>query len=212
MNHPTDFDLLLVIGGYNGTNLAEVELVSLDPDNYPVPPCLDNLKELPVARYAAAGALDEYGNPFLCGGVTFQSYQIIYNECFKYDPQRDSWEQHGTMPYYKGFIADTEVNGLGLVMVGGKGDSEGGEGVMYESTDDVIATTDGMTFQKLDQLPRASSKGETIQKHEFVHIPINSIAYFHAENINKISQLLMVGISCLEIGFLYFEHKKIENL
>ena len=145
-----DFDLLLVIGGISSgsTNLVEVELVTLDPENNPVPPCLGNLRELPVGRYAAAGAVDEEGNPFICGGNFFDGSEIVYNdECYKYDTQRDSWEQHGTMPYKKGWIADTEVSGLGLVMVGGHGkvgDSVGGE---------VTATKDGISFQELDQLP-----------------------------------------------------------
>ena len=165
---PTDFDFLLVIGGYDGTTqLAEAELVTLDPDNNPVPPCLDSLQDFPVGLYAAAGAVDEAGNPFICGGIFLNpSGREQYDQCYKYDPQRDSWEQHGTMPYKKGFIADTEVPGLGLVMVGGEGDGVGNE---------VIATTDGMTFQELGRLPGPTYGGETIQKH----LTINFTAYFH---------------------------------
>ena len=166
MLFPTDFDFLLVIGGYDGTTLAEVELVTSDPDNYPVPPCLDSLQDFPVELYGASGAVDQAGNPFLCGGTTFPS-TTYYDQCYKYDPQRDSWEQHGTMPYKAGFIADTEVPGLGLVMVGGQGAGTVG--------DEVIATTDGVNFQELDRLPGPVFGGETIQKH----LSINFTAYFH---------------------------------
>ena len=143
-------------------------MVTLDPDNYPVPPCLENLQALPVELYAAAGAVDEAGNPFICGGIIYTtSGRISQDKCYKYDAQRDSWEQHGTMPYTAGFTADTEVPGLGLVMVGGEGDGNGNE---------VIATTDGMTFQELDQFPPGSTYGgKTIQKH----LTINFRAYFH---------------------------------
>ena len=52
----------MVVGGYNydlGGSLSDVELVSLDPDNNPVPPCLANLNDFPVEFYAAAGSVDE---------------------------------------------------------------------------------------------------------------------------------------------------------
>ena len=46
----------MVVGGYNydlGGRLSDVELVSLDPDNNPVPPCLANLNDFPVERGCA---------------------------------------------------------------------------------------------------------------------------------------------------------------
>ena len=52
----------MVIGGYNsdfGGYLSDVELVSLDPDNNPVPPCLANLNDFPVEIAYAAGSVDE---------------------------------------------------------------------------------------------------------------------------------------------------------
>ena len=48
--------LYMVVGGYN---LNDVELVSLDPDDNPVPPCLVNLNDFPVDIYYAAGSVDE---------------------------------------------------------------------------------------------------------------------------------------------------------
>ena len=46
----------MVVGGYD---LSDVELVSLDPDNNPVPPCLANLNNFPVEISYAAGSVDE---------------------------------------------------------------------------------------------------------------------------------------------------------
>ena len=52
--------LYMVVGGYDSSgSLADVELVSLDPDNNPVPPCLTNLNNFPVELEGAAGSVDE---------------------------------------------------------------------------------------------------------------------------------------------------------
>ena len=55
--------LYMVVGGVNsnfvGDFLSDVELVSLDPENNPVPPCLANLNNFPVELYGAAGSVDE---------------------------------------------------------------------------------------------------------------------------------------------------------
>ena len=51
----------MVIGGYNGSQLDDVELVSLDPISQPVPECLTELNPLPVTVYEAAGGLDYSG-------------------------------------------------------------------------------------------------------------------------------------------------------
>ena len=136
--------------GGNGACLAEVELVSLDPDNYPVPPCLNNLKDLPIESAGMAGAVDDVGNPFICGGYSTSPSEYL-DKCFKYDPQADSWEQHGTMPFKRGFMADTVVPGLGLVMIGGY------DGITVR--DEAIATIDGVYFQKLAPMPEPSTGG-----------------------------------------------------
>ena len=162
-----DYDLLLVVGGYNGTNLAEVELATLDPFNKPVPPCLGDLNDFPIGIYASAGAVDEVGNPFICGGVhLWDSRRLeVFNRCYKYDPQSDSWEQPGgSMPFPAGFIADTEVPGLGLVMVGGRGGAVSG---------DVIATKDGGTFQKLADIPDfAGTRSGRHISEACLHVPL----------------------------------------
>ena len=50
----------MVVGGYNSGNyLNEVELVSLEPANNPVPPCLMNLNDFPAPISGAAGSVDE---------------------------------------------------------------------------------------------------------------------------------------------------------
>ena len=46
-----------------GSYIDAVELVSLDPDNSPVPPCLTNLNNFPVGINGAAGSIGE-GNLF----------------------------------------------------------------------------------------------------------------------------------------------------
>ena len=51
--------LYMVIGGYNDGPLTDVELVSLDPDNNPVPPCLKDLNNFPVEIRGAAGSIGE---------------------------------------------------------------------------------------------------------------------------------------------------------
>ena len=53
----------MVIGGYYGGGdgagyLSDVELLSLDPDN-PVPPCLMNLSDFPVALFGASGSVGD---------------------------------------------------------------------------------------------------------------------------------------------------------
>ncbi len=47
----------MVVGGSTSSgSVDQVELVSLDPDNHPVPECLKNLGPFPVEEYLAAGA------------------------------------------------------------------------------------------------------------------------------------------------------------
>ncbi len=47
---------LMVMGGYNGIALDDVELVSLN-ENLPVPACLLNFRSLPEARHQTAASL-----------------------------------------------------------------------------------------------------------------------------------------------------------
>ena len=49
----------MVVGVDNIGYRNEVELVSLDPDNNPVPPCLANLNNFPVKLDGAAGSVDQ---------------------------------------------------------------------------------------------------------------------------------------------------------
>ena len=50
--------MIMVIGGFNGSYLDEVELVSIDPVLHPVPECLSQLNPLPALTGASAGAID----------------------------------------------------------------------------------------------------------------------------------------------------------
>ncbi len=54
---------LMVAGGYDGSFLDDVELVSLRED-LPVPQCLQNLKSLPSARRSSAGGPLQPGTNF----------------------------------------------------------------------------------------------------------------------------------------------------
>ena len=49
----------MVVGGYRIRELSDVEIVSLDPNNNPVPPCLTNLNDFPVELDGAAGSVDK---------------------------------------------------------------------------------------------------------------------------------------------------------
>ena len=55
----------MAIGGYYGSYLDDVELVSLDPILQPVPDCLAQLNPLPEAIDNAAGAVDTSSMLFL---------------------------------------------------------------------------------------------------------------------------------------------------
>jgi hypothetical protein len=50
--------VLLVVGGLNASgSLSDVEVVSLDPETNPVPPCLAELKSFPTTVYWGAGGV-----------------------------------------------------------------------------------------------------------------------------------------------------------
>ena len=48
----------MVIGGYNGSQLDDVELISLEPKLSPLKDCLTQLNPLPEPIENAVGALD----------------------------------------------------------------------------------------------------------------------------------------------------------
>ena len=48
----------MVIGGYNGSQLDDVELISLEPKLSPLKDCLTQLNPLPEPTENAVGALD----------------------------------------------------------------------------------------------------------------------------------------------------------
>ncbi len=53
----------MVVGGRDSTGRTDkVELVSLDPGNHPVPECLKQLANYPVALQGAAGASLQFGS------------------------------------------------------------------------------------------------------------------------------------------------------
>ena len=48
----------MVIAGYDGSKIDDVELVSLDPILQPLPECLTELNPFPLSVSGLAGALD----------------------------------------------------------------------------------------------------------------------------------------------------------
>ena len=51
----------MVIAGYDGSTIDDVELVSLDPILQPLPECLTELNPYPILSTGHAGALDYSG-------------------------------------------------------------------------------------------------------------------------------------------------------
>ena len=52
----------MVVGGNNGVNLNNIELISLDPANHPVPDCLKQPAGYPRAMFKAGGAALQDGS------------------------------------------------------------------------------------------------------------------------------------------------------
>ena len=85
-----------------------MELVSLDPENHPVPYCLNNLTDLPIFDLeGSAGGVDENLMPFICGGYRDKPFEYL-RQCYKYDPKTDSWQEQGSMPYNNSYSADVQ--------------------------------------------------------------------------------------------------------
>ncbi len=81
----------MVVGGFGGgmgQKFDTVELLSLDPENHPVPDCLKSLRSFPEAISSAAGAALVDGAPVVCGGYIGSSPS---EKCFTYNLAADSW-------------------------------------------------------------------------------------------------------------------------
>ena len=169
----------MVIGGRHLESeiLDDVELVTLDLADNAVPPCLEGIAPLPIPTYGSAGSVGEDGLPFVCGGRILDSCpqnppaQGCYtDQCFKYLPQNDEWVQVGRMPEERAFSATADVEGLGLVIVGGQTGEESGH-----PDSNVLATKDGQSFQVLADLPVSSTHRGTIQKQSFFSYQFSKI-------------------------------------
>ena len=74
------------VGGYNGDYVDTVDLISLNPVNYPVPQCLRTRNPFVRTVGSASGAaLIGRKIPHVCGGDGISEY------CYEYDSMSDSW-------------------------------------------------------------------------------------------------------------------------
>ena len=107
----TSASYLMVLGG-KGTQLRLVEVVSLDPGN-PLPQCLENMSDLPSNEEfdGSSGATLPDGTPLICGSSGQQ--------CFRYQPQSDSWLRSGFMRTYHKHAGYAHNDALGLTIAGG---------------------------------------------------------------------------------------------
>ena len=71
---------LLLATGHNATAIDEVEVISLDPDNYPVPLSLRFLQPYPVINWGSASARLKDG-PVVCGGHRYNAEDSFIGHC-----------------------------------------------------------------------------------------------------------------------------------
>ena len=158
------------MGGFDGSAVYDVELVSLDPILSPVPDCLTQLNPFPMTSYSAAGALDYSGTssifsrtvlethrighfagggiPYVCGGGP--SY---YSDlCHKYVATSDEWVISGTMTESRGFCGYDSSESWGLVMAGGY------DGYLLNYLSSVESTSNGETFGNLPDLEKENQQ------------------------------------------------------
>ena len=121
---------LMTVGGYDGSQACQncnnkVALVSLDPLTE-VPECLRDLNEFKNLEGACmANLLGD--QPHVCGG--WDAYVGYNNECYRYDPNEDSWTETGT--FLEERIGGSGLYGCGftyahgIVVAGGTGFIDG---------------------------------------------------------------------------------------
>lgn len=111
------FDILMVIGGYDGQFLDDVELVDLaDAGN--------SCGKTAPYPYPVADSVGFWfqNQPWVCGGEGSTSDR--YKECYAYDANADEWTLKTSMATARAFAAKTTVkNGDELWISGGKDDN-----------------------------------------------------------------------------------------
>ena len=75
----------MVVGGLNLLPVRDVEVVSLDPDNNPVPPCLADLSKFPVEFQSAAGSVNE------CRGQRYRAIWLMVQGKTKIVVSSSTW-------------------------------------------------------------------------------------------------------------------------
>jgi len=126
--------------------LRNVSLISLDggPE---VPYCLKDLSQFPKQLYrSCAASLGNDKIPHVCGGVTnecgeFSCDQGLMDECYRYDPNQDTWTVSSIM-FENKFLHACAVNSVPEIIINGG-----------YSSDSTWTTDDGETFGILPPMP-----------------------------------------------------------
>lgn len=146
----TKAQLLMVFGGEPYSN--DVTLLSLDGDP-PVPECLQNLNPHPKQLSGSCAAtLGNSKLPHVCGGSYSECGDLTCNEdesdeCYRYNPDLDSWTLSGIMSSSTNDYTACTVNGVPeMIMNGGySGSSSVSRSTRY--------TSDGELFGNLPPMP-----------------------------------------------------------
>jgi len=158
--------LLMVTGGDPfWPDSKNVTLLSLD-GGPPVPECLQNLNPHPRRLYDSCSAtLGEGKIPHICGGrywgCDVEDFTCtdrgINDECYRYNPELDTWTVSGVINPYKDEHSACAFNSVPELIMNGGCDGTGGpcEIGVENST---IYTRDGETFVDLAPMPIGLSK------------------------------------------------------
>ncbi len=98
---------------------GRVDVVSLFPEEFPVPDCMKNISDLPRGIHGAAAAVvPPDSRPLLCGGFD-ELHQTESDACFVYDYASNTWsETEGRMPTAVNLPGYGYGRSWGLVMIG----------------------------------------------------------------------------------------------
>ena len=155
------------MGGFDGSAVYDVELVSLDPILSPVPDCLTELNPFPMTSYSSAGALDYSGTSsifsrtvlethrighFAGGGIPFVCGGSGVDLCYRYVAASDEWVISGTMTEERGYCGYDSSESWGLVMAGGY------DGYLSNYLSSVESTSNGETFGNLPDLEKENQQ------------------------------------------------------
>ena len=117
------------MGGNSGNTLDKsftdnVDVISLDPEGHPVPPCLRSRKPYPHKVRAAVGAsvYGEERDPLVCGGELFPGGATSL--CYAYDAANDTWDLKSKMIHNRSWPGASVHPQAGFVITGGLGEYE----------------------------------------------------------------------------------------